>query len=55
VLPILGCIYDALGNDFVNDWRLSGIVKVFAGGVERLAHDLGRSVIKDRANLSDEW
>jgi len=34
---------------------LSGIVKVFAGGVERRAHDLGRSVIKDRASLSDEW
>jgi hypothetical protein len=54
-LSRLGCVNDAFGNDFVNDCWLASIVKLSGGTVECLAHDLGKSVIKYRASLSDEW
>ena len=42
-LASLGCINDALCNDFVNDCRLAPIMKLAAGIIERFAHQLGNS------------
>ena len=46
-----GCFDDAVGDDPVNDVRLSPIVQVFAGGLECLAHDPSRMVVKDCAEV----
>jgi hypothetical protein len=50
----LGCVNDALCNDFVNDCRLAPIMKLSAGIIERFAHQLGNSIIKDGSGLSDK-
>src|SRR5436190_874451 len=54
-LTIPGCIDDALGNYFVNDWWLPGIAELFAGTVECLADNLRNAVVEDDPGSSDEW
>jgi hypothetical protein len=37
---------DATGDDFLDQFRIAGPGEAFAHRVERLAHDLGRGVVK---------
>jgi hypothetical protein len=47
-LARFGRLNDPRRHDLIDDARLSGVVKVFAGRVERLAHDFRCAVIKPR-------
>ena len=46
-LARFGRLNDPRRHDLIDDARLSGVVKVFAGRIECLTHDLGCMVVKD--------
>jgi hypothetical protein len=47
-----GRLNDPRRHDLIDDARLSGVVKVFAGRIECLTHDLGCMVVKNPGEAS---